>query len=205
MAVRADYSGNATPTVAEWNSYILNGGLQYLSEYTVEYDLLAIPPTPLVTNIGLDFCFSYPASQYRNFRVVLGNLQTTVSPPATSIVIVQMKNGTVPAGPALYNYASRTVDGAGTPTNYVAVNNTAWAFAPLGAVSSTKGYLVFDICSPQSSAVTSVYGRGNSYVNQTTTFSGQLNNITAYDGLSITAFGITLSGSCQVYGYRSEI
>jgi hypothetical protein len=192
MVIRAAYTSLEVPTHTDWNSYVLNGALQYLAEYNV---------TSLVSAIGMDYAFSYPATQYRNFRVVLGDLSSSVA----SVILVQMQNGTVPAGPALYNYAVRNIDTAATVTTSVGVNGFAFVLGPIGTSATLKSYYVFDICTPQSGFATTIQGRGGTLGDTQTNFSGQLNNTIAYDGLSITAFGTTIQGTCQVYGYRTEL
>ena len=173
MVVRAAYTSLEVPTHTDWNSYILNGALVYLAEYDV---------SSLVSEIGMDYAFSYPAEQFRNFRVVLGNLVGGTA----NLLLIQMKNATVPAAPALYNGNNRTINTAGAPTNDVRVNAVAFIPGTLATSTSLKSYYVFDICTPQSGFATTFYGRGGQLGATQTIFSGQLNN-------------------CQVYGYRTEL
>ncbi len=192
MVVRAAYTSLEIPSVDDWNSYVLNGALQYIAEYNV---------TSLVSAIGMDYAFSYPKEQFRNFRVVLGDLSSDVA----SVVLIQMQTATTPVGPALHNYAARHIDTAGAVTFNVGVNGTAFVLGAIGTSATLKSYYVFDICTPQSGFATTIQGRGGTLGVNQTNFSGQLNNTTAYDGLSITAFGTTIQGTCQVYGYRTEL
>jgi hypothetical protein len=192
MVVRAQYSSLEIPTHTDWNEYVLNGALVYLAEYDV---------SSLVSEIGMDYAFSYPKEQFRNFRVVLGNLVGG----AANLMLIQMKNATVPAGPALYNGSNRTIDTAGVPTNDFRVNALAFIPGTLATSTLVKSYYVFDICTPQSGFATTIYGRGGQLGATQTIFSGQLNNTTAYDGINITCFGSTIQGNCQVYGYRTEL
>ena len=192
MAIRAAYTSLEVPTHTDWNSYVLNGALVYLAEYDV---------SSLVSVIDMAYAFSYPKEQFRNFRVVLGNLVGG----AANLLLIQMENGSTPAGPALYNGNNRTIDTAGTPTNDVRVNAAAFIPGTLATSTSLKSYYVFDICNPQSGFATTIQGRGGQLGATQTIFSGQLNNTTEYDGLSVTCFTSTIQGTCQVYGYRTEL
>ena len=195
MAVLADYSGNATPTAAEWNSYVLNGGLQYLSEFTFSSTSIA----------EFDYCFAYPATQFRNFRVVLSDLVCSV---ASQIVILRMKIGQTATTTGIYAYSSRNIDTAGTPVYYAASGGIGFVAGPVTTSAGTKSYYVFDICNPQRSGeATTVYGRGGQLGVTQSIFSAQTTNTVSYDGFELNS-GITAStitGNVQVYGYRTEL
>lgn len=197
MAVLADYSGNATPTAAEWNSYALNGALQYLSEFTFSSTSIA----------EFDYCFAYPATQFRNFRVVLSDLVCNV---ASQIVILRMKIGQTATTTGIYAYSSRSIDTT-MPTavlaNYQATAGTGFVAGPVTTSASLKSYYVFDICTPQSVFATTVYGRGGQLGVTQSIFSAQTTNTVGYDGFELNS-GITVStitGNVQVYGYRTEL
>jgi len=196
MVVRAAYTSLEVPTATDWNTYVLNGGLQYLAEFEV---------TSLTSAIQMTYAFSYPATQYRNFRVVIGDLQAA----SACFLIVQVSSGGVVPALSVYNYASRNVDTAGAVLNYVGVNATAFLLGPIGTLAATRSYYVFDICTPNAGFATTIQGRGGTLGVTQNIFSGQLNNGIAYDGLWLqgtTGFAsVDILGTCQVYGYRNEI
>lgn len=196
MVIRAAYTSLEVPTHTDWNTYILNGALQYLAEFSV---------TSLTSAIDMIYAFSYPATQYRNFRVVLSNL----SAASNCILAVKVSSGGIAPALTAYNYGSRSIDTAGTTTNYNGVNATAFALGPLGTSATLKSYYVFDICTPSAGFATTIQGRGGTLGVTQTIFSGQLNNTIAYDGLWLTGTtgfaAVDIQGSCQVYGYRNEI
>ena len=94
MATRANYSFLDTPTIADWNTYILNGALVYLANYEFAS----------ASQLDINFAFSYPATQFRNYRIVISNLLATT---AGSLAIKMMDgNSTWASGSYLTAYSS---------------------------------------------------------------------------------------------------
>jgi hypothetical protein len=195
MATRADYSSLDTPSASDWNTYILNGGLVYLAEY----DLTS------ATQLDMNYAFSYPATQFRNYRVVISNL---IGASAGSLYIKMMDGLSVwDDGTYLTAYSSarrQTTSASPTAvTNEVTSSEEYWVSVTIG--TTTPAHLVFDIINPNHTSRTAFQGRGGILGDSLNTFAGQLSVSTVFSGISLTnSVGGNLSGNAQVYGYRTE-
>ena len=195
MATRANYSFLDTPTIADWNTYILNGGLVYLANYEFAS----------ASQLDINFAFSYPATQFRNYRIVISNLLATTAGP---LAIKMMDgNSTWASGSYLTAYSSAyrqttsanpTVVSTGTLTG-----GSAWLCVNIDTANPTN--LIFDIVNPNFASRTTFHGRGGSLGNNLNTFAGQLSVTDVFNGISLSrVFGGNISCNAEVYGYRTE-
>jgi len=195
MATRANYSFLDTPSASDWNTYILNGGLVYLSNYELAS----------ATQLDINYAFSYPVTQFRNYRVVISNLIGA----STGTLLIRMLNGnTVWATGAYataYSSAYRQTTSASPTvvTTGVASGGAAWLSITFD--TTTPAHLVFDITNPSNTQRTSFQGRGGILGDSLNNFAGQLSDASVFDGIALTRFGGgNISCNAQVYGYRTE-
>jgi hypothetical protein len=195
MAARANYSFLDTPTVADWNTYILNGGLVYLANYEFAS----------ASQLDINYAFSYPATQFRNYRIVISNL---IGASAGSLWIKMMNgNSTWASGSYLTAYSSaRRQTTSANPTavtSEVASGSLKWVSVTIETVNPAN--LIFDIVNPNFASRTTFHGRGGSLGNSLNTFAGQLSVTDVFDGISlINSVGGNISCNAEVYGYRTE-
>lgn len=194
MATRANYSFQDTPTIADWNTYILNGGLVYLANYEFAS----------ASQLGITYAFSYPATQFRNYRIVISNLLGATA----GVLFMRMMDGESiwASGSYLtaYSSARRTAfsDNA-SPTTGVLSGGAAWAPVSIDTLNPTN--LIFDIINPNFASRTTFHGRGGSLGNNLSTFAGQLSVTDVFSGIALTGFGAgNISCNAEVYGYRTE-
>lgn len=195
MATRADYSFLDTPSASDWNTYILNGGLVYLADY----DLTS------ATQLDMPFAFSYPDTQFRNFRIVISNL---IGASAGSLYIKMMDGLSVwDDGTYLtaYSSARRQTTSASPTAVTTEVTSSEEKWVSVTIETTTPAHLVFDIVNPNATSRTTFQGRGGILGNSLNNFGGQLSVATKFSGISLTnSAGGNLSGNAQVYGYRTE-
>ena len=195
MATRANYSFLDTPSASDWNTYILNGGLVYLADYELAS----------ATQLDINYAFSYPATQFRNYRVVISNLIGA----STGTLLIRMLNGnTVWATGAYataYSSAYRQTTSASPTvvTTGVASGGAAWLSITFD--TTTPAHLVFDIINPNHTNRTAFQGRGGILGDSLNNFAGQLSDASVFDGIALTRFGGgNIACNAQVYGYRTE-
>ena len=195
MATRADYSFLDTPSASDWNTYILNGGLVYLADYELAS----------ATQLDINYAFSYPATQFQNYRVVISNL---IGASAGSLYIKMMDGLSVwDDGTYLtaYSSARRQTTSASPTAVTTEVTSSGEKWVSVTIETTTPAHLVFDIVNPNFSSRTTFQGRGGILGNSLNNFSGQLSVSTVFSGISLTnSAGGNLSGNAQVYGYRTE-
>ena len=195
MATRANYSFLDTPSASDWNTYILNGGLVYLADYELAS----------ATQLNINYAFSYPATQFRNYRVVISNL---IGATAGTLLIRMLNGNTVWATGAYataYSSAYRQTTSA-SPTVVTtggASGGSAWVSVTFD--TTTPAHLVFDIINPNHTNRTAFQGRGGILGDSLNTFAGQLSDASVFDGIALTRFGGgNIACNAQVYGYRTE-
>ena len=195
MTARANYSNLDTPTVADWNTYILNGGLVYLANYEFAS----------ASQLDINFAFSYPATQFRNYRIVISNLLGATA--GTLLMRMMDGNSIWASGSYLTAYSSaRRQTTSANPTvvtTGVGTATSAWFSVTIDTVNPTN--LIFDIVNPNFASRTTFHGRGGSLGNNLNTFAGQLSVTDVFNGIALAGFGTgNISCNAEVYGYRTE-
>lgn len=195
MATRANYSFLDTPSASDWNTYILNGGLVYLADYELAS----------ATQLDINYAFSYPATQFRNYRVVISNLIGAT----TGTLLIRMLNGNTVWATGTYAtayssaYRQTTSASPTVVTTGVASGGAAWLSVTFD--TTTPAHLVFDIINPNHTSRTAFQGRGGILGESLNTFAGQLSDASVFDGIALTRFsGGNIACNAQVYGYRTE-
>lgn len=195
MATRADYSFLDTPSASDWNTYILNGGLVYLANYEFSS----------ATDLAINYAFSYPATQFRNYRVVISNLTGA----SAGALLIRMLNGNTiwatGAYATAYSSAYRQTTSASPTVVTTGVTSASSAWVSITFDTTTPAYLVFDIINPAHTQRTAFQGRGGILGDSLSTFAGQLSDASVFDGIALTRFGGgNISCNAEVYGYRTE-
>jgi len=182
MAIKT-YTAWESPNVSDWNTYATNGGLEWISEYSI---------AGVTTNISNMF-----SSTYRNYRLVFSNLYNT-----TTAAAYMLFSFTAGAGTNHYCGLKAVDNTAAVTLNFQ--NGSAYWLAGLtgGTVSNVSSTLVVDIFNPQNAFETTFVAQGD--WNAGGQYAGGIvNTNTQYTDLQIVGlFGATLIGTLRWYGYR---
>ena len=186
MAIKTFASGEIL-TASDTNTYLANAGLVYITSTTVG---------SAVSSVTVSNCFS---STYDNYMISIAGI---VGASAANALTAQFTaSGTASTTGYYGNTFYISTGAAGSLTNATFSNGAFLEVMSLGnSTGGTSG--VFQIQSPNRAAFTTVqftntdasYWRTGSFVHQVAT---------AYDGIKISTYGITMTGgTITVYGYR---
>lgn len=187
MAVKT-FSAGEVLTASDTNTYLANAGLVYVAAGTASAQ----------NRLNISNCFS---STYAAYRVVVTNLSHST---ANNLILRFSAGGTDTTGTNYYTQRSEVTGGA---VSGVSITGSSAVF-PTYANSSAGSFVAFsfDVINPQAATPTTVTG-GASRIDGGTglymvTFSGLLNDTTAYDGISLVGNTGNITCNMRVYGYR---
>jgi hypothetical protein len=182
VTVRANYLLGEKPTPAEWNAYIANPALDYITQISLN------AVTSTISNV-----FS---STYDNYRLEVSGCYCNGG--AATFPLVSFTGG---AGTAHYD-GVRFTDSTGAVTLNNQNGTGYWIGGYGGNGLQNASQITWDFFQPYVYTQTTYVGRYN--YNQGSGFSGgYLNNTNSYTGFTITGlFGTNVSGVLTVFGYR---
>jgi hypothetical protein len=185
MATKS-FSAGEVLTSSDTNTYLNNGGLVYITHYTV-------PTGAGVNSFTISNCFS---STYDNYRVVWSGKLTNPTQIRGRLGVP----GTTNTGYySTFGYQSGWAAAAWTGTGDN--NATAWNF--VGGGNADSGSICVDILAPNLVQQSLISGVSRTSASNNGVFFGMLNNVTQYTALYLDGFGDNLiGGQVTVYGYR---
>lgn len=187
MAIKTFTAGEVL-TASDTNTYLANSGLDYITVGTITNQ----------NRLNIPSCFS---STYAAYRIVVTNLSHTT---ANNLILRLSASGTDTAGSNYYTQRSEVTGGAVSGVSITAssavfptyVNSSAGSFATL----------TFDVINPNVATPTTFIGAASRIDGSTglymVTFSGLLNDSTAYNGISFVGNTGNITATARVYGYR---
>jgi hypothetical protein len=182
MAIKTFTSGEVL-TAADTNSYLNNGGLVYINEFS----------GTAAAALTIDTCFS---STFQNYRIVCSAFGSSVT-----TLRLAYRTGGVTNPNALFYQRGFVLAAANTVTNNSAV--TSGAFMSLSNASSIVNFGVADINNPAVATRTQMICQSSD--NQVPQMEQYINNwvdSTTFDGFTLIPTAGTVTGKVIVYGYR---
>lgn len=182
MTVRANYLIGEKPTPAEWNTFIANPGLDYITQINVN------AVTTTISNV-----FS---STYDNYRLEFQGCYSTSG--SGTFPLISFTGGT---GTAHYD-GMRVVESTGAVVLNGQNGTGYWIGGFGGNGIANAAQITYDFFQPYVLTQTTYVARYN--YNQGGGFvGGYLNNTNSYTGFTITGlFSTNVSGVLNVFGYR---